>query len=289
MLDVSICIPSPHATDLLEATLLSLLENRPPRCEIVVVHAGHYDDPYQLADEVRFVEHPSATSSVELLNVGLSVCRGEMIHTLAPGCLATEGWLEQPRQLMADSGVAMVAPYWQQSGSSKTTMGLQVDRLGFRQDRVAGQARQVLGPAMQAGFYRIAAAKAAGGWNPVFGPYADLDLALVLHAAGGVCQVAPESLITSEQTIGARITPFEEAKLAKTVHARHRRQIAGLVGPAGWSSLVGRAVCGLSGVQSLAGYLSAGTPATEGPSVAAVKLALKQANLSEDFSDNRAA
>ena len=43
----------PHRNDqLLEETILSVLENRPRDCEIIVAHDGSYCDPYQLVDEV---------------------------------------------------------------------------------------------------------------------------------------------------------------------------------------------------------------------------------------------
>ena len=53
---LSIVIPVLGDPQQLDDTLLSVLENRPANCEILVVHNQPYHDPYNLSDEVRFVE-----------------------------------------------------------------------------------------------------------------------------------------------------------------------------------------------------------------------------------------
>ena len=53
---LSIVIPVLGDPQQLDDTLLSVLENRPARCEIVVVHNRPYHDPYHLCEEVRFIQ-----------------------------------------------------------------------------------------------------------------------------------------------------------------------------------------------------------------------------------------
>ena len=48
---LSIVIPVLGSLDGLEDTLVSVLENRPADCQIVVVLNQPYDDPYDLKDE----------------------------------------------------------------------------------------------------------------------------------------------------------------------------------------------------------------------------------------------
>ena len=75
-----------HDEALLESSLVSVLQNRPPDCEIIVVNDEGYHDPYALAGEVRFVRTPADTSELDRLNRGvrcLSVSAGA--HTAPAG------------------------------------------------------------------------------------------------------------------------------------------------------------------------------------------------------------
>ena len=50
---LSIIIPALGNSARLESTLVSVLENRPLDCDIIVVHTGEYNDPYDLAGEIH--------------------------------------------------------------------------------------------------------------------------------------------------------------------------------------------------------------------------------------------
>jgi len=52
---LSIVIPATGTQEQLDQTLVSVLENRPSDCEVIVPHAFDYKDPYDLHDEVTFV------------------------------------------------------------------------------------------------------------------------------------------------------------------------------------------------------------------------------------------
>ena len=56
MTRLSIIIPVLGNPTRLDDTLVSVLENRPANCEIIVVHTRPYDDPYELSGEVRFLK-----------------------------------------------------------------------------------------------------------------------------------------------------------------------------------------------------------------------------------------
>ena len=82
---LSIIIPHRNNDQRLEETILSVLENRPRDCEVIVVHDGSYRDPYDLGDEVVYVQEEPNSSAVELLNAGLD-------GRLLASCLLAARW-----------------------------------------------------------------------------------------------------------------------------------------------------------------------------------------------------
>src|SRR5437773_6639777 len=86
---LSIIIPCLGGAAEFDATLVSVLQNRPTDCEVLVLHTEPYDDPYSLGDEVRFIES-HAGSLVELLNIGVEQASGEVLHIVGCGLEATE-------------------------------------------------------------------------------------------------------------------------------------------------------------------------------------------------------
>lgn len=233
MLKVSIVIPSLHDARRLESTLISLLENRPSYCEIVVPHSGHYDDPYEIADEVRLIEVPAARTEMELLAVGVSMCQGEIVHTLSPGATVEAGWLESVLPRFDRPEVGAVVPELVYA-SGKSACGVTVDGLGLRSAAARQTAR---GPLWQAGFYRHAVLEALGGFCTRLDEYADLDVALWIEQAGGVCEVVPGCRVHLDTASDLhRVTP-QRIRLAKTLQLRHQSWFAAhgkSAGKLGW-------------------------------------------------------
>src|SRR5438034_11152759 len=79
-----IIIPCLGGAAELDGTLVSVLQNRPADCEVLVAHTEPYDDPYSLRSEVSFFHTPAA-SLVELLNAALEATTGEVIHIVGCG------------------------------------------------------------------------------------------------------------------------------------------------------------------------------------------------------------
>ena len=94
----------------LETTLVSVLEHFPDDCEIIVVHSAPYDDPYDLKSELRFIEAPRRTGFVGCANLGIEASHSPIVHLLAAGLDATNGWAEAALARFADPSVAAVAP-----------------------------------------------------------------------------------------------------------------------------------------------------------------------------------
>ena len=69
MTHLSIIIPAAGPQVSIDDTLLSVLENRPEDCEVILAHPEGYVDPYDLADEVQMISAPTH-SLLGLWNAG---------------------------------------------------------------------------------------------------------------------------------------------------------------------------------------------------------------------------
>ena len=94
----------------LEDTLVSVLENRPEGCQIVVVLNGPYEDPYDLKDEVCFVQAGAGAGFAESVNAGIAASQAEILHILTSGVEVTSGWADAAMACFADARAAAVAP-----------------------------------------------------------------------------------------------------------------------------------------------------------------------------------
>ena len=110
MTSLSIVIPMQGNAARLEQGLVSVLENRPADCEVIVVLDGAYEDPYLLEDEVRFVDAPDGASWVDSINLGVQRARAEIVHLLGCGSQVCEGWSDVIGPHFERSEVASVAP-----------------------------------------------------------------------------------------------------------------------------------------------------------------------------------
>lgn len=201
---LSIVIPAAEVSAL-EETLVSVLENRPADCEIVVALSVPYDDPWNISEEVRFVQAPTGTGLVGRVNLGVASSRGDIIHVLAAGWRATEGWAEAALTRFADPSVSAVVPAGVHAsdrgrvvaaGIRRTAGGRSLlnvpaksaDRLdSFRVDAVAPPSA----PALEAGFWRTDVL-AHGGFSSVCGDeLAAGDMAAALACAGSNVVIEP--------------------------------------------------------------------------------------------------
>jgi hypothetical protein len=207
---LSIVIPVLGQLKKLEDTLVSVLENRPSRCEIVVVLNEPYDDPYELAGEVNFIQAPLNAGLVDCLNLGVAASGGSIIHTLGCGAEVTPGWTEAALPHFVRAEVAAVAPRVIDRGNQAQTLSTGVGyrpggaawRLGFRQsiDTALPHMPDYFGPDLLAGFYRKSAWEAVGGLCPeITGHLAGVDLALALHFADRQCIVEPNCRILADR------------------------------------------------------------------------------------------
>ena len=155
MVHLSIVVPVTGPQSQLDETLVSILENRPNDCEVILVHPESYVDPYDLGDEVRFVVTPSA-ALLSMVNAGFAASRGELIHLLCPGGIATAGWCEPACDMFRDNrNVATLAPQLNVRGK-RIIRGIAYDP-AYGKKLVRKRSAFPLMPTRLAGFYQSSA------------------------------------------------------------------------------------------------------------------------------------
>ncbi len=214
---LSIVIPCIQDADCFEATLASVLQNRPDDCEVLVVQPRSYDDPYQLKDEVRFLQVSADGSLVDLINAGIESARGTIIHLLSCEVEVVEGWTDAAVRHFRDPEIGSVAPLLTDKRSSERVLarGVRYTRGGARQVRRSRVSRRpargecVLGPTLSAGFYRRQALLEVGGFRSDVGvEWTDVDLGLTLQSAGYRSIHEATAIITTEHTGQSRTLSF---------------------------------------------------------------------------------
>jgi len=241
---LSIVIPAPDDTPALEETLLSVLENRPDDCEVIVALGCPYDDPWNVATEgVRFVQAPRG-DLVACVTVGIAASTGDVVHLLAAGWKATPGWTERALALFADDTVGAVSPVAVATDDPDriVSRGVRYKRGGRRvllkragagpvgaDGRVGARRSAVVeGPRIEAGFWRGGLVRdVRGGVSTVCGSrLADVDLAVEMAARGVVARVAEDARVV------AGVEPGREGAFRAGLHGERLF----------WRSLAGRSL-----------------------------------------------
>ena len=230
---LSIVIPCYQDADRFEATLASVLQNRPDDCEVLVVQPRAYTDPYELKDEVRFVEAPNGSSLVDLINLGIQMAQGALVHLLTCDIEVWEGWTEPAVAHFHDVRIASVSPLVVNKGTRSLVVarGVRYGSGGTRRIRRAVLARrraqggQVLGPTLAAGFYRRQALVDVGGFRRDVGvELVDVDISLRLQAAGYRCVHEAASLVTTEESVSSQALSFQSGREAELFFWCHAAQ-----------------------------------------------------------------
>jgi GT2 family glycosyltransferase len=230
---LSIVIPVLGRLHLLEHSLVSVLENRPDDCEVLVVLNAPYDDPYDLAGEVSFVEARRGAGLLESIRAGLEVSQAPIVHLLACGVEVSEGWAATPLRQFKDPQVAAVAPLVLDNFHQDqiVTAGLCYRRGGSVRHVGQGKSLQMLGPwtaemvgpSLLAGFYRKSALDDAGGLDPSLGASgAAADLALKLKSLGLRIVLDPKAKVyapSAARTLDA--STFQTALAAERMFLCH--------------------------------------------------------------------
>lgn len=185
----------PHLADpgLLENSLLSVLENRPPDTEIILVHNGSYADPYQLSDELVLVDAGPTSNLMDLINAGVLAACAPIVNTVIEGVVVTAGWSDNAVDLMqghAEVG-AMAIPVRRRASLS---YGLDAQKLKSVRNWKTAQflsrrsAQICAAPEIACGFFRKSLLMALDGFAPVSNTLvAEVDFATCLEKLGQGC------------------------------------------------------------------------------------------------------
>lgn len=227
---LSIIVPFLGNVRRLEDTLVSVLENRPERCQIVVVLNQPYDDPYELDGEVRFVEAPLGAGPVDCVDWGIAESNAPIVQVMMAGVEATAGWAEIALPHFADPAVAAVSPVIVDrldpgrilSAGLQYTRGGAIRRAG-RGDRIGNRSCQdgLLGPELVAAFYRKSALESVGLLEDrASATVVGADLALALRSAGFRCIAEPECVTTATLDALAPSSAWQEGMAAERLFWR---------------------------------------------------------------------
>ncbi len=233
MTGLSIVIPVLGNPNLLDDTLVSILENRPANCEIIVVHTEPYDDPYHLAGEVQFLKAERKAGLAECLNLGIAESRAPVVHVLACGVEVGAGWADAAMRHFRDKRVAAVAAVVccrdDRQKVISAGLGYRMEGLAWRlgQGRSAVEVAQaqnvdeLVGPDTLAAFYRKSALEAVGGFSPWD---ADLlvgtDMALALWHAGFRCVTEPKCIVRADAALASEKPGFRHGRDAERLFWR---------------------------------------------------------------------
>lgn len=263
---LSIVLPVLGNPAQMEDSLVSVLENRPDGCEILVVLDQPYDDPYELEEEVRFLHAPSGAGVVDAINCGIAASRAALVHVLPCGVRACEGWCEAALARFDDPRVAAVSPVLldAQRRDRVVSAGTQYQRWGrvrrLRKFRPSSEPIEVLAdPDFAATFYRKSALEQIGPLSGRFGRrLAAVALGLALQDAGFRCILEPSCQMLaanpransdnalargwgSERLFWRRLPPHGRGKwLAMHALLVAAESTTGLVRPSRFLELVGR-------------------------------------------------
>ena len=200
---LSIVIPALGDLVRLEETLVSVLENRPDDCQIVVVLNEPYDDPYDLSGEVDFVHAPPGANLVASVNMGICDSVAPIVHVLSAAVQVRAGWVDWALPCFDDPAVAAVVPLVLETERRDRTVSAgmayhpagRVQRLGQGAStaEVSTLGQKLCGPDLVAAFYRKAALKLVGLFDHLLGDrVAAVDMALNFRQAGLRCVLQPQ-------------------------------------------------------------------------------------------------
>ncbi|WP_148080639.1 hypothetical protein [Roseimaritima ulvae] len=224
---MSIVVPHLGNDPSFESSLVSVLENRPRRCEVLVCHDGSYTDPFDLGDEVQFVT-AQGNDLPRLVSTAAHAAQGRLLHVLCDGQQATEGWTDSAIDCFEDATVGSLAPSiadadgkrtraigWTQSASCLCAPVAAGKRSANRRDRAAVQ-----GAYLTASFWRtdvvrsLDAVPTAG--NPLV---AAVAWAAATRSAGLRCHSDLDSRVIAGEA-------FASSTDLDAVTARHLQSIA---------------------------------------------------------------
>jgi hypothetical protein len=99
-------IPYQQGPSHLEATILSILENRDSQIELIVVDAGRYSDPYGLSGvEMTILPVDPNTDWFSMAYEGIQSSIAPVVQVIAPGMTVTKEWWHGPLEAFTEAQI----------------------------------------------------------------------------------------------------------------------------------------------------------------------------------------
>jgi hypothetical protein len=191
-------------TSALEETLVSVLENRPDDCDVIVSLGVAYDDPWNIRDEVTFIDAPRAAGLVGCVSAGVAAAAGDVIHVLASGWRATPGWTDAAMRHFSRPEVAAVVPLAVaesdrdqpvSAGVRRTPGGRSVSVVPRRVSGGISTGPLPHAPALEAGFWRADLLHDVGFSSACGDALAAADMAAAISALRADVVLEPEARV----------------------------------------------------------------------------------------------
>ena len=211
MPQTSILVPHQGHDEPFERTLASVLQNLPADTEVLATHCG-YTDPYDLGEEVRFIELPKTASINHATRHALQVAIDEsdcnVINLLTDGVEVTEGWCDWAVAHFQDPYVGSVVPLVTDQHDHDDIIHAGLKRGVCLRGRTIGcglknpnklRSLEPLGPTSTAAFYRASALRQIPSLRQLGATTIDLDIALVLDELGFESKLEIDSKITWDE------------------------------------------------------------------------------------------
>lgn len=232
VLRLSIIIPALGEWEALETTLVAVLQNRPPRSEVLVVVNEPYADPYDLRGEIQFVQGARRAGLVELVNEGVAAAHGDVLHVLCCGARVCDGWTDAALRPFRDSKVAAVAPLVVDAGCLTKIVtagctwspGGKCSSFGSEQaaDALAEAGKNWLGPEFVAGFYRRSTLVELGAFDSSLpAELAAVDLCLRLRQQDHRLLLEASSRVATSIAVLPRSAAFVQGWHSERLFWRH--------------------------------------------------------------------
>jgi len=260
---VSIVVPHLGNDAEFEESLVSVLENRPADSEVWVAHDGHYQDPFDLGDEVRFITN-RGNSLPELIGCAAEIVTGRFVHVIAGGVRATVGWIGAALEKFEHEDTAIVAPVARQTASglitsagwTSTTSRLAEPLAEGKDELGCGDAASIRGVCLAASFWRrdeLRSATRALATDSLSA--AQYGWSRLLCRRGWRCLLAEESIVLADPSMlgltpsmnrGATLRSLESeiegSSLASSAVSVGIAALSNLLRPSIWAEVTGEAI-----------------------------------------------
>ncbi len=229
----SIIIPLMGDERLFDQTLASILRDRSPSSEILVIHDGTYQDPHQLGDEITFVSTEKRCDLIAMFNLGVSLSSGDFIAFIRPGMELSPNWQLTVEDAFQKPHIASVSPLITTpaephkivTAGVEAGTGFQRKLTGARWRTTPAKLKRVspLGPTSWAAFYRRSAIEQI---HPISenlsSVFLDQEIAMSLRTIGMGTKFSPETNLEVERA--GLITGEQKLAHGQSAQRTYRRQ-----------------------------------------------------------------